>query len=357
MGFAVMGIFLIHGMFPDQSILTDAAALIQQYHPEVEKAQWATLTSDIANHPENFSPEMIQQLKAMMDSNDWTHKLALLSYEGTVNPERILPAVLLFSVQKGFRGLLLIALIAACMSTFDSTINFTTGLVVRDVYQKYLRPKASTKELIYTSWAVVLLVVCLSFIFAYSIRSINDIWGWVVMGLGGGLLMPLVLRLYWWRFNGGGFAIGTAMGMLGAFYQRIFYPDLNEISQLIFIGASGMIGSIVGSYLTKPTDRKVLENFYKITRPFGFWGPLKNTVSAQLQESMRCEHRHDLLALPFVMLWHITLFLIPMQFVIGTYKTMAITMVPFAIGLTGMHFLWYRNLPTSEVSKKKTKYM
>ena len=109
--------------------------------------------------------------------------------------------------------------------------------------------------------------------------------------------------------------------------------------------AIGLAGAVAGTYLTKPTDRKVLEHFYKTTRPFGFWGPLKNTLPQKIRIAMTREHKYDLLAVPFTLLWHVTLLLIPMQLVIHTFKSFWITFALFMVGLVGMYFLWYRKLP------------
>ena len=348
MGFSVLGLFLVKDLYPDQTVLTHAATLIKQYIPETSKAEWASVLSGIINHPQNYSQELISGLQSLLGGDNWGDKLHLLSFEGTVNPERILPAVLLFSVQRGFRGLLLIALIAASMSTFDSCVNGATGFLTRDIYQKYIRPNAKTKELIYVSWLFVFMLVVTGFLFAYTIKSINDIWGWIVMGLMGGLLMPMFLRFYWWRFNGAGFAIGTSMGLCGAILQRILFPGLDERLQFTILGSVGLLGCILGTWLTRPTDQKVLENFYRTTRPFGFWGPLKKILSLDVRATMEREHRNDLFAVPFGLLFHVTLLLLPMQLIIKSYKAFWITFVLFAIGLTGMYFFWYKNLPKDE---------
>ncbi len=349
MGFAVLGLFLVRDLYPDQGVLTQAALLIKQHIAGVDKAQWASTISSIVHHPENCSPELVSGLQSLLGAEDWTQKLHLLSFEGTVNPERILPAVLLFKIQQGFRGLLLVALIAASMSTFDSTVNAATGFVTRDVYQKYIRRRAGTRELIYVSWGVVFGLVLTAFVFAYSIESINDIWGWIIMGLGGGLLVPTVLRFYWWRFNGGGFAIGTAVGLCAAILQRMMFPGLDERWQFLTMGAIGLVATVVGTYLTTPTDREVLENFYRTTRPFGFWGPLKKILPADVRIAMEREHRNDILAVPFTLLWQVTLFLLPMQLVIGAFHAVWITLALFATGLAGMYLFWYKNLPPADI--------
>ncbi|MBC8343070.1 MAG: sodium:solute symporter [Bacteroidetes bacterium] len=356
MGFAILGIFLVKQMFPDQSILADMALLIKQHFPDVTKPEWGSCISMIQNNSENY-PELVASLQSLIGENsNWSDKLHLLSYEGTINPEKILPAVLMFSVAKGMRGLMLIALIAASMSTFDSTINTTVGIMTRDIYQKYIRPKASTKELIYMTWFFVVLIVSIGFLFAYTLKSVNDIWGWIVMGLGAGTLVPGFLRLYWWRFNGAGFAIGTFAGLIAAVLHRMFTPALvekyewakcmeNEIWFFCVLVTIGFIGSVIGTYVSGPTRKDVLDNFYKKTRPFGVWGPLKQILSDDVRRKMETEHRNDILALPFTMLWQVTLFLMPLQMLIRSWNAFYVTLPLFCIGLTGMYIFWYSKLP------------
>ncbi len=344
LAYAILGLFLVKDLFPDQTVMTQASDMIHHYCADVGKNQWATLTSSIVNNPTQYAPELIEGLKSTLGTN-WVSKLHLVSYEGTVNPERILPAVVMHTVPMGFRGMIIVALLAAGMSTFDTTVNMATGFFTKDIYQGFIRPKATNKELMSINWLFVITVVVLGFIFAYSVESINDIWGWVIMSFGGGLLVPGVLRLYWWRFNGAGFAIGTAVGMLGAIVQRLTCPEMDERWQFAIMVAIGFVGSIIGTFLTRPTDEKVVTNFYRITRPFGFWGKFIYTFNKDERKQIRKEHRNDILALPFVLGWQITLFMMPMQLLIKTYKSFFITLSMFIVSLIGMYFLWYKNLP------------
>lgn len=344
LSFAILGIFLVRDIFPDQSVLLTCSEVIKNAIPGITQAQWPTTLSSIINNPQDYSVELINQISEIL-GQDWTSRLHLLSFEGTINPERILPSVVLMTIPLGLRGMVLVALIAASMSTFDTSVNIATGFFTKDLYQRYFRPKASTKELMAASYLFIIALVCVGFLFAYSIKSINDIWGWIIMGLGAGLLIPGVLRLYWWRFNAGGFAFGTLAGLIGAFIQRGLWPGLNEIWQFLILGAVGTIASIIGTYLTEPTNMDVVVNFYKKTRPFGFWGKLKDVLTADEQKALKKEHKNDILALPFVLCWQITLFLMPMQLIIHTYRAFFITLAISLIGLTGTYFIWYRNLP------------
>ncbi|HOH29002.1 MAG TPA: sodium:solute symporter [Candidatus Hydrogenedentes bacterium] len=345
MAFAVMGIFLVHDLFPDPAVMTETSELIKANVAGIDKAQWADTISNITNHPEQFSPALVEGLQQLLGEQGWMQKLMLVGYEGHVDPERILPAVLLFNIPPGLRGLLLVVLLAAAMSTFNATVNLTTGFITRDIYQKYIHRRASTRELIYISWAGVCLIVVVSFVFAFSIKSINDIWGWIIMGLGGGLLIPGVLRLLWWRFNGGGFAAGTFVGLMAAILQRYYYPGLDERLQFLLLGAIGLVASIAGTYLTRPEDDAVVARFYRITRPFGIWGPYRNRLSAEDQAALKFEHSHDILASPFALLWQVCMFILPMQAVIGAWKAFYPTLAVCIVCALCMYFIWFRHLP------------
>lgn len=356
MAFAVLGLFMVQDLFADQTVLSRATALIHSVVGPIDKSQWAEYLARIANQPQNFPEEFIQNLQNLL-GDQWTTKVHLLSFEGGIDPERILPAVILYRIPNGLRGLILVALIAASLSTFGSIVNWTIGFFTRDFYQAYIRPKASIRELIYASWVFGLFFIIVCFVFAYWVKNINDIWDWFIMALGGGLVVPTILRFYWWRFNGGGFAIGTLVGLAGAVLLRIFQivaptdvPTLqlilnHPVWQFFTTIIIGLIGSIIGAYLTQPTERSVLEQFYRTTRPFGFWKPLEGVLPENLRYKTRREHFYDMVSLPFVLGWQITLFLLPMLLMVKNYQAFWTGLIVFLICLFGMWRFWAKNLP------------
>lgn len=366
MGFAVLGLVLVRDQFPDQAVLKQAEAAITQHvlntsqgdpskpkNEIIPKSEWDGLLSRIANAADD-DPELgglRKQLKGILKGDRWEDKLKMVSYEGSVNPEKILPAVIFFMIPRGLRGLLLIALIAASMSTFDSTVNRGAGFFTRDLYQRYFRRKAGNRELIYATWFFIAIMAVTGLLLGNYVKNIDHIWGWITMSLGVGMLVPLVLRFHWWRFTGGGFAIGMTFGLTGALLQGILWPKMHMTYQFSLMLGIGLAGSLIGTYLTRPTDPDVLAHFYRTTRPFGLWGPLKKTLSPDMRAAMTREHRNDLLALPFTLTWQATLFLLPMLIIIHAYTAFFITLVIFLTGLGGMYLFWYRNLPPADLSK------
>jgi hypothetical protein len=356
MGFAVLGLFLVQELFADQNVLVQSAELIQQHVGPVAAEDWRTTVFDISTDPDRQPPALIAALQGL-HGEQWAEKLKLLSREGGINPEAILPAVIRFTIPMGFRGIMLIALLAASMSTFDSNVNGSAAYFTRDIYQRYVRPRASNRELMIATYIYILCVVALAFVLSVRFTSINEIWVWLIMGLGGGLLVPGLLKFYWWRFNATGVVVGTVFGLTGAVLDNAIpeigdtiaylFPDdfPRELVGFIYLVVVGLVGAVLGTYLGKPCDPQVLEHFYRTTRPFGFWGPLKRKLTPETQAIMTREHRNDILALPFTVGWQITLFLLPLLLVIRNYRGFLGVFVVFAVCMAGMYIFWYRNLP------------
>lgn len=345
--FAILGVFLVNNFFPQSAALEQAAASIHRHYPDVTPPFWHDVTSGIINEPAAAAPGVVAELEAQLGPK-WQEKLPLVSVYGTINPEQILPAVLIHSIPAGLRGFFLVAMLAAMMSTLSGTVNQGAAMMVRDIYQDRFRPKAGNRELLYASYASAAFILVLAFWMGVNANSINELWAWLAMSLTAGMFAPQVLRLYWWRCNGWGVVGGTALGGVGAIGQRIFLPGLVEWQQLLVMTAISFVSTIVISLLTPPTEQKTLRHFYRTTRPFGAWGPLRAELGADLRQAMSREHRNDMLAVPFIMLSQVTLFLLTMQVMIRSWSAVAWTGSLLAIGLVGVYHFWWKNLPPAD---------
>lgn len=301
-------------------------------------------------------PQLAAQLTQLL-GDKWQQKLKLLSYEGTIDPERILPVVLLWDIPVGFRGLILIALLAASMSTFDTGINMAAAYFTRDLYQRYWRPRAKNFELMAMTYVFIVVMVGGGLIMGYTSGSINEIWAWLTMGLGAGAIAPGLLKFYWWRFNATGVITGTVFGMGAAVADRLFpqivafvhtlFPATfpSELVSFIYILVIGAVGSVIGTFASRASLPETLQDFYESTRPFGLWGPLKRKLPHDVQRRITREHFNDLAALPFTLGWQITMFMLAMLLVIRNWTAFWPTLGLFLACLGGMWFFWYRNLP------------
>src|SRR5699024_3226556 len=114
--------------------------------------------------------------------------------------------------------------------------------------------------------------------------SINTAFIWIFGTLAAGILPPNVLRWYWWRLNGQGYAAGVFGGMALSLGQamlqafEIIPGDLYLGFPIIAIAST--VITIVASLLTEPTDIETLKNFYRKVQPAGAWQPAKAAVLA-----------------------------------------------------------------------------
>ena len=135
------------------------------------------------------------------------------------------------------------------------------------------------------------------------------------------------------------------LGIAAAIIQRLLWPELSEVWQFVFVLTVGFVSSVTAALLTQPTDPEVLRKMYMETRPFGVWGHLKDTLSPEERKKTSREHRNDLLALPFALIWQTALFLAPMLFIIHNWAGFA---GATALGITAfavLYFVWFRNQP------------
>ena len=340
----ILGIHLIHTMIPDTAVLLQVAEAIKGSVGDVQAHNWGQVVSGIAAQPEQYAPELIAKLQLLL-GEDWPEKLRLVGFHGAVNAEQVLPAVIYYSIPAGFRGLIFVALIAAAMSTFDSQLNMSAAYFVKDFYQRLIRPKAETKELIRVSHATCVVIVLLALWMGYYAKSINGIWGWITCGLGGGMALPSLLRWFWWRFNGYGFSAGLVGGLIAAVLQRVLFPAWPVWYSFPVILACSLVGVMIGTFSTKPTDADTLMNFYKVTRPFGFWKPYKKQLEHQVVDRIDRENRNDIIALFFAVPWQFLLYWTPVQLMMKAWPAFWVSLFLLIICSIGLYIFWYRNLP------------
>jgi len=260
------------------------------------------------------------------------------------NPELVLPTVINHFIPVGVKGLVVAAFIAAAMSTFDSTVNAGAAFWVKDLFHGYINPKASPRKLMVHSRVASVVIVILGLLLSFSVSNINDIWGWVAMGISAGLLIPQLFRWYWWRFNGYGYAIGTGAGILAAIISRIVGGNIPEYYSFIIASVSSLSGCLIGTYLTPKTDPAVLVNFYNQTRPFGLWKNVSRLLPDKSRLRINRENKRDMVSTLIAIGWQLSLFLGGMMLIMKRWNNFFILLIVFCVFSIILYFNWYRHL-------------
>jgi SSS family solute:Na+ symporter len=235
------------------------------------------------------------------------------------DPERVLPLVLKSHFfPPGVRGLMIAALLAAAMSTFDSTINAGASYIVKDIYEPLL-PKAAPRQLVFVGYLASALIVIVGLVIALLAgASVLGVWVNIVMLLFPAFLVPFALRWYWSRFNGAGFTAGVISGFAAAFIFFWWRPSgWNEAQQFLAIATGSLVVSVASTLATAPVPAKELRIFFERVAPFGFW-------PREWLFAYRTEHRRDFIRVCVALVWQLLTFLIPMGLVLGLWTQVAL---------------------------------
>ncbi len=225
------------------------------------------------------------------------------------------PAMLREFLPNGVLGLVFAALIAAYMSTISTHINWGASYLVNDFYVRYINPNASEKKKVSVGrlWTISLLVF--SVILALYLENALQVFQYLLM-LGAGTGLIYILRWFWWRIN----ALTELSAMFGAAFfsaiiiviEQVYLIQLDSQNISIFGVEMGLelwdalkfiivvvLTSIVWitvTLITKPSDEKVLIDFYKKVRPGGpgWTKVVKSAVSKGLMKEEDIEADWDL---------------------------------------------------------------
>ncbi|MFH1214673.1 MAG: sodium:solute symporter [Candidatus Neomarinimicrobiota bacterium] len=264
----------------------------------------------------------------------------------SMDPEKVLPIVIHKMIPTGLKGLMVAGMMAAAMSTFSATINAGATYWIKDIYQTYINPSATEKKLVWYSKLASIIIVIIGILFAFTIRNINEIWGWITMSIGSGLLIPFLARWYWWRLNGWGFSGAVVIGMAAAIVQKIVFPYIPEYVSFLIINTITALSLVIITLLTKPSPDKVLENFYNVTRPFGFWKKYRERLNPHIQAELKKEHRFDIMTLFLAVPWQVCLFMMWMALIMKRFHTSVYLIIGVTIISVLMYFTWFKRLST-----------
>ncbi len=200
--------------------------------------------------------------------------LAIAGLSATTDPEQVMPIVLKEYLPTGVRGFVIAGLLAAFMSTFSATINSAASFVVRDFVQPLFGDRITDSTLVAWSRITTVVLVVAGTLFGFQAGSIAQIWNWIMMALGAGVIMPNVLRWYWWRMTGWGYAASTLVGIVLSLVA-LFFPSAPMYVVFPPIVLGSLAAAVIVSLATPPVAEPILVSFYRTVRPFGAWGPIR----------------------------------------------------------------------------------
>lgn len=188
----------------------------------------------------------------------------------------------------GVKGLMLTAMLAALASTIDTHLNWGASYWTNDLYARiycraWRRREPDPRTSVWVARISNAVILLLSLVVMTQLTSIERAWR-IALLLGAGMGPMLVLRWLWWRVTAWGEIACIAVSLLAAGPLVAFVPS--DAWRLLVMAALST-GAGVGASLITREDPRVPEDFYRRSRPPGWWGPVAAAVGGDPRADAR----------------------------------------------------------------------
>jgi Na+/proline symporter len=181
------------------------------------------------------------------------------------------------------RGFMIAAFAAAYMSTIGTQLNWGASYVINDFYRRFVVRDASERHYVIVSQVATVLLMALSLIVTFYLKSIEYAWK-LLLVTGAGTGTVLLLRWFWWRINAWSEIAAMVTAAAVSLYLQSsanFSPHWNSDDpqqfaylMLITVGITTVVWLTV-TLLTPAEPRDKLVEFYRRVRPAGpGWRPI-----------------------------------------------------------------------------------
>ncbi len=177
----------------------------------------------------------------------------------------------------GLRGMLLVAFLAAYMSTISTQLNWGAGYLTNDLYHRFIKPQATDAQLVAAARIATILLMALGLSVSVFMNSISGVWSFL-MECGAGLGLVLILRWYWWRINAWSEITATIAPFIAFALSKYVWQIQFPNSFFLTVGLT-TVAWLAATFLTAPTNANVLRRFYEQVQPGGWWQPVRQTLA------------------------------------------------------------------------------
>ena len=137
-----------------------------------------------------------------------------------------------------FASLMIIAIMAASMSTADSNLHALSAVMTRDVYDQYVRPQATATERVWVGRTIIVAATVFALVIVITGKDSNSKYDFLKMIAQMGFtaiafsvqLLPVAIDILFLRKGTlRGAAAGMAAGILAAFFFGHLFPFAVDI--------------------------------------------------------------------------------------------------------------------------------
>ena len=199
------------------------------------------------------------------------------------------PAMLKF-LPVGFAGLMMGGLIAANSSTILTHLNWGASYLVHDFYRRFIKLDADEKHYVAAGRICTVLLYVVAAFLSLMLESAQEAFE-ILISIGAGTGLLYLLRWFWWRIN----AWTEVVAMVSSFAVSVFFFAMRKSGNalpfaytVLFSVAFTTICWVIAAYVTAPTSRERLIEFYRKVHPSGpGWRVIREAAGISEAEAAR----------------------------------------------------------------------
>lgn len=199
------------------------------------------------------------------------------------------PAMLKF-LPAGFVGLMVGGLIAANSSTILTHLNWGSSYLVHDFYRRFMVRGASERHYVNVGRACTFGLYVVAALLSTVLSTAQQAFE-VLISIGAGTGLIYLLRWFWWRIN----AWCEIVAMVSSFAISLVLLVMSKTGHgqpfaytVIFSVAATTVCWLIAAFVTAPTRRDKLVEFYLKVRPSGpGWAKIRREAGVSEAEAAR----------------------------------------------------------------------
>jgi solute:Na+ symporter, SSS family len=236
-------------------------------------AMTATLWFNIAHYAIRPWPWIIVALSSMLVFPTLADIKTALPHvsDSLIGNDLAYPAMLTL-LPAGLIGLLVAALLSAYVSTMSTHLNWGCSYLVHDFYQRFLKPDATEKRMVWLSRVMTVVLMAVSGAGMFLLTTAGEAFQ-LLLSIGAGTGLLYLLRWFWWRINAWSEIAAMASSFVIAVTLFVARKEgvleLSSHVALVLSVALTTVVWVVVTFLTPPADIATLRRFYSVVRPAG----------------------------------------------------------------------------------------
>jgi len=177
--------------------------------------------------------------------------------------DQVFPYFIVHELPVGMVGLIISAVLAAGMSTLDSSLNSSATVYTIDFYKRVLNPAADDHaqlKIIRLSTAAIGLIATLASILMINAKTVLDVWWQMSAIFGGGMLGLFLSAVLMPKLRSGQALIATLTGLLFVAWatgSKLWFTDSGWVFSLhtMMIGVTGTLLIVTTAYVLQLSGR------------------------------------------------------------------------------------------------------